>query len=324
MFVCLLLVSKFDKNLALLLNTFKFANPPQHINGAESSAAKKAYVKCRTGSNPLHWANYCADQDAATAAAIQTAVEDVGESRSANWQYCQIHTLKGSHRKFSRDSQSKTFIPSVSDPTVEGLGCTGCAKIFRNKAGLATHRRFCKRVSASSKGPTDSGNALDPLLRMNNISSKEGKAYRKKLGHWLLLRKNRELRNGIRSFKAYRCNPGSNDINLKHRLKRAASSIVGCVQNDHSLCESWSFVCQGGADPYLYLLPNGRPISPMPTSVKSFIQESVNDVFCTSKLDRLIYRGGVQTTSHVEAVHRTIRAAAPKVSVSQFVSVCLW
>lgn len=160
------------------------------------------------------------------------------------------------------------------------------------------------------------GNAFDPLIKSKNITAKEAKVYRKKTGRWLLMRKNRELRNGIRSFKAFRCNFGTNDVYLKTRLKKAATTIIGCAQNDHSQCELYSFVCKSGADPYLYLLPNGRPIHPMPETVKSFIQESVSDIFNSNKLDRLIFKGGLRTTSHVEAMHRTIRTAAPKVCAS--------
>ena len=69
-------------------------------------------------------------------------------------------------------------------------------------------------------------------------------------------------------------------------------------------------------DPYLYLLPNARPISPMPDDAKVFFQESVDDLFSVGKLDKLIFRGKLRTTSHVEAVHRTIRNAAPKVRVN--------
>ena len=209
---------------------------------------------------------------------------------------------------------SRSSTPAVPEQS-GGFRCQGCSRVFPTKAGLGTHRRYCKQNAGGGDGGGGDGGGgpFDSLIKMHNLNAKEGKIYKRKVAHWLLLRKNRELRNGIRSFKAYRCHLGVNDINLKHRLKKAASSIIGCIQNDHSQCESYSFVCQSGADPYLYLLPHGRPISPMPVPVKAFIQESVNDIFFSPKLDRLLYRGGLRTTSHVEAVHRTIRAAAPKV-----------
>lgn len=151
------------------------------------------------------------------------------------------------------------------------------------------------------------------MLKENNFSVKETKAFKDKVAGWILMRKNRELRNGVRSFRSWKLEYGENDIYLKLRLKQAASSIVGCVQNDHELCERFSFVCQAGADPYLYLLPHGRPLPPLPPAAASLVLESVNDIFSASKLDRLIYNGDLRTTSHVEAVHRTVRHAAPKV-----------
>ena len=199
--------------------------------------------------------------------------------------------------------------PAVPDPE-QNFPCPACDRSFTTRAGLGTHRRFCK-VSGSSF--SDGGGPMGALLRQHGLDSKEGKVVKQKIAHWLLLRKNRELRNGVRSFRGFKCTYGPNDLYLKLRLKKAATSIIGCIQNDHSLCGLYSFVCQNGTDPYVYLLPHGRPLPDLPAVVKAFIQNSVNDVFCSSKLDRLIHRGGLHTTSHVEAVHRTIRAAAPKV-----------
>lgn len=271
-------------------------------------------MNCRNGQNPLHWGSFCADQDASSAAAIQSAVESSGETRASNWQFCQIHTQKASSRKFARDTLSKSSMPGIAVPGVDGVACPNCRRVFRSRAGLASHRRSCKAAvpeSAADNAPT--GNPLDPLLRSNNFSAKEAKAYKEKLKGWLLMRKNRELRNGTNSFRAFKCTYGTNDIYLKIRLRQAASSIIRCIQNEHDLCARYSFVCKDGVDPYLYLLPHSCPISPMPSAVQSMIQESVNDLFSMTKLDRLIYRGKLQTTSHVEAVHRTIRQAAPKV-----------
>ena len=238
--------------------------------------------------------------------------------------------MKSSNRKFSRDTQAKTYLPAVALPGMEGLACPICARVFRSRAGLSSHRRSCKAPETES-----TNNPLDPLLRSNNLSAKESKAYKEKLKTWLLMRKNRELRNGIKSFRAFKCNYGTDDIYLKIRLRQAASSIVGCIQNSHDLCDRYSFVCKDRIDPYLYLLPHARPISPMPPAVQSMIQESVDDLFAMTKLDRLVHRGKLQTTSHVEAVHRTIRQAAPKVRsregqarrlaffLSQYISNCL-
>ena len=204
-------------------------------------------------------------------------------------------------------------MPGIALPGIDGLACPGCSRVFRSRAGLASHHRSCKAAVPESADNPLKSNPLDPLLRSNNISAKEAKVYKDKLKGWLLMRKNRELRNGTNSFRAFKCTYGTNDIYLKIRLRQAASSIVGCIQNEHDLCARYSFVCKDSIDPYLYLLPHSRPISPMPPSVRSMIQESVNDLFAMAKLDRLIYRGKLQTTSHVEAVHRTIRQAAPKV-----------
>ena len=296
---------------SFILKLSSFISILKHINGAESTAAQISYQKCRTGSNPLHWSSFCADQDASTAAAIQNAVEMSGETRDTNWQFCQIHTQKSSHRKFSRESQSKTSVSAIALPSVDGLACPGCQKLCRNRAGLTTHRRFCKSIPPTSANTPSPHNPFDPLL--NNFTVKEAKAYKNKVSRWLLMRKNRELGYGVVAFRGFKCNYGANDVYLKTRLKQAASSIIGCIQADHNLCARFSFVCKDGVDPYVYLLPHGRPILPLPPSVRSLIQESVNDIFCTSKLDRLLYRGRLQTTSHVEAVHRTIRQAAPKV-----------
>ena len=203
---------------------------------------------------------------------------------------------------------------AAPDPVQNGFQCTGCDRSFPTRAGLGTHRRFCQQSGSSSHD--GHGGPLGSLLHQHGLNSKEGKVFKQKIAHWLLLRKNRELRNGVRSYRAWKCTAGPNDLYLKLRLKKAASSILGCIQNDHSTCQQFSFVCQNGVDPYCYLLPHGRPLPGLPPSVKAFIQSSVVDVFNTTKLDRLIYRGGLHTTSHVEAVHRTIRSAAPKVNFS--------
>ena len=209
---------------------------------------------------------------------------------------------------------AKSSHPDV-EPEQNGFACSSCNRSFPTRAGLGTHRRFCQRASGSAALDSQGG-PLGPLLRQHSLDAKEGKIVKRKIAHWLLLRKNRELRNGVVSFRSWKCTPGPNDLYLKLRLKKAASSIVGCIQNDHSACQLFSFVCQNGTDPYLYLLPHGRPLPGLPASVKAFIQSSVADIFNSSKLDRLIHRGKLYTTSHVEAVHRTVRAAAPKVNFS--------
>ena len=224
--------------------------------------------------------------------------------------------MKASHRKFSRDSMAKST-PVAAVPVDGRFGCGDCGKTFASKAGLSTHKRYCKSKPSSSAASQTHGPGLEPLIKRNNLNAKEAKVYKRKVAHWLMMRKNRELRYGTRSFRLNKCAYGTNDVNLKCRLKKAATSIVGCIQNDHSKCELFSFVCKAGVDPYLYLLPHGRTIEGMQQSVKDFIQESVNDVFNTDKLDRLLHRGGLQTTSHVEAVHRTIRQAAPKVALQR-------
>ena len=221
--------------------------------------------------------------------------------------YCSLHVQKGSHRKFSRAALTKATNSAPTDAN-DGLTCSGCSRSFRSKAGLVSHRRSCKAVPPDSSQEAPS---LDPLLRLHGVLSKEGKVYKRKLSHWVLLRKNRELRNGTHANKCY---PGKDDIQLKHRLKKAASTIISCLQGDHTLCRLFSFVCKDGIDPYLYLLPHARPICPLPDGVKSFLMESVNDVFSSAKLDRLLYRGNLSTTSVAESVHRTIRSAAPKVN----------
>ena len=236
----------------------------------------------------------------------------MGETRPSNWQYCQLHVLKSSNRQFTLESSSKPSPPSAACDENGLFACAGCSRSFRSRAGLATHRRYCSSSSTDSL-PSTSGRGLEPLVKQQNLNAKESKVFKRKIAHWLLIRKNRELRNGTRCFRDWKCNLGTDDINLKTRLKKAALTIVPCLQNDHSLCTQSSFVCKGGADPYLYMLPHGRPITSMPPSVRDFVANSVNDIFFTSKLDRLLFRGRLQTTSQVESVHRTIRLAAPKV-----------
>ena len=240
---------------------------------------------------------------------MRESVAEAGETRPANYQYCNLHTQKSSHRRFSRDIMSKSSVSLAASSGPDGFVCPGCSKVCKSKSGLSTHRRFCKSPSTSD---VPSGPALEPLLKMHDIRPQESKAYKKKISHWLLLRKNRELKNGTLAFRSQQPRP-SNDVQLKVNLKRAATCIVGCISGDHSNCLLHSFVCKDGLDPYLYLLPHGRPIHPMPASVKTFIQESISDLFSSAKLDRLIYQGKLETTSRVEAVHRTIRCSAPKV-----------
>lgn len=207
--------------------------------------------------------------------------------------------------------------PAAPDPEQSGFVCSACDRRFPTRAGLGTHRRFCAKSSGSIVDDGQGG-PFGSLLRQHGMNAKEGKVFKQKIAHWLLLRKNRELRNGVRSFRSWKCTPGPNDLYLKLRLKKAATSILSCIQNDHSTCKLFSFVCQNGTDPYSYLLPHGRPLPGLTAPAKAFIQASVADVFNSSKLDRLIFRGGLHTTSHVEAVHRTVRAAAPKVNIIFF------
>lgn len=146
---------------------------------------------------------------------------------------------------------------------------------------------------------------------MNNLMAQESKPYVKKLVHWFMLRKMGEFKKGVRSYDAFRCYKGVNDIELKGRLRKAASSILPCLTGDHRTC-SYSFVCKDGLDPYLKCLPHHRNIPVLPKSVQVILRESIWEVFGAAKLDFLIRNSAIRTTSAVESVHRTIRNAAPK------------
>ena len=130
--------------------------------------------------------------------------------------------------------------------------------------------------------------------------------------HWLLVRKNAELRRGVSAWKKNKCYRGQNDLELKSRLKKAASTIVPCLKGDHSLCNQHSFVCIDSKDPFLSLLPHKQNVSSLTDQMQKTLSESVWSVFQSQKLDRLINQGTLRTTSRVEAVHRTIRAPVPK------------
>ena len=146
---------------------------------------------------------------------------------------------------------------------------------------------------------------------MNNLTAKECKPYVKKLTHWFMLRKMGEFKNGVRCYMAYRCYRGVNDLELKGRLRKAASSILPCLSGDHRSC-TFSYVCRDGVDPYLKCLPHSRNVPVVPKSVQIILRESLLDVFSATKLDALIRNSKIRTTSTVEAMHRTVRNAVPK------------
>lgn len=277
-----------------------------------------AYRSCRLGQNPLHWGVFVSDQDSASAAAVQEAREACEEDRASDWQYCSQHLLKGSHRLLNKNLDLKAAVasdpkgpkgaaePSSIDPD-RPFRCSRCSKGFKSSAGRATHGRFCKFVDGSSTAASAPSWSLQ-----NGIMAKEIKPFKQKLLNWVLRRKNNELRRGVSYWKKWNCFKGSRDLELKHRLKLAAGTILPCLKGDHSKCIQYSFVCAESKDPFLYLLPHKRNVPDLPVNIQKVIIDSVWTVFQTDKLDRLIKDGSLRTTSRVEAIHRTIRAPAPK------------
>lgn len=127
-----------------------------------------------------------------------------------------------------------------------------------------------------------------------------------------MVRKSNELRRGVAKYKKMNGFSGDKDLELKHRLKRAAGTILPCLKGDHSNCNQYSSVCADSKDPFLHLLPRNRNVSSIPDQISQTIAESIWSVFRSEKLDYLIRGGALRTTSCVEAVHRTIRNPAPK------------
>ena len=253
------------------------------------------------------------DRDTDTGPALEEAKESCGEERPILWQHCFQHEMKGSHRNLNKNlnlkadssvQQSQTTSPI--DPEMP-FSCPKCSKGLRSAAGRATHARFCRVVpipSPSSPGPT--------WLTKEEIAPKELKAFKKKLLHWVMVRKSNELRRGVAKYKKLNGFGGENDLELKHRLKRAAGTILPCLKGDHSNCNQYSAVCADSKDPFLHLLPRKRNLSSIPDQISKTIAESIWSVFRSEKLDYLIRGGTLRTTSRVEAVHRTIRNPAPK------------
>ena len=254
---------------------------------------------------------YVSDQDSASSQAVQRAKEACGEDRPSEWQYCSQHLLKGSHRLVSRTLNLKSAACSQTsaspvDPNLP-FQCLKCEKGFRSSAGRATHTRFCR-----ASGGKDATNKTQSWSELNGISAKELKPFKRKLLHWLMVRKNAELRRGVATWKRFKLYRGKADLELKHRLKQAAGTILTCLSGDHANCLRYSFVCCDSKDPFLFLLPFKRPVSSLSDSIKRTLSESIWSVFQSEKLDRLLVGGTLRTTSLVESTHRTIRAPAPK------------
>ena len=254
------------------------------------------------------------DQDSASSQAVNDARVECGERRPSDWQYCYQHVLKGSHRLLNKSMNLKG-VPAESgscadsnpvDPNLP-FACSRCSKGFKTNSGRSTHIRYC-RVEPSAKRLSMS----KTWLEQNDISAKEVKPFKKKLLHWLLMRKNAELKRGVAAWKNSKCYQGKGDLELKNRLKKAAGTILPCLKGDHSICIQYSFVCIDCKDPFLSFLPHKRNVSSLPDTVQRTISESIWSLFGTDKLNRLIIRGALRTTSLVEATHRTIRNPAPK------------
>ena len=166
---------------------------------------KAAYKSCRLGTNPLHWGVYVSDQDSASSVAVQEAREECGEGRKSDWQFCYHHLLKGSHRQLTKTLNLKdAHMMSASIPSEQSTNsldpdkpfrCTRCVKSFKTVAGRTTHGRFCKGELPATTPSSQS------WLTASGISPKEVKPFRKKILHWLLVRKNAELKRGVSFWK---------------------------------------------------------------------------------------------------------------------------
>ena len=80
---------------------------------------------------------------------------------------------------------------------------------------------------------------MDELAKDNGITSKEIKPYKKKIVHWIMLRKLSELKNGVRCYKKFRCYQSKDNLELKARLRKAAATIVPCLTQDPVLFRSF-------------------------------------------------------------------------------------
>ena len=218
-------------------------------------------------------------------------------------------------KEFSSAQPKDSGDPKVVNPNLP-FGCSKCSRGFKSASGRATHLRFCSKTPTSTQLPQPTPTGQTPTgptwMSANGITAKEAKPFRKKLLHWVLVRKNQELKRGVACWKKFGCYQSKSNIELKHRLQKAAGTILTCLKGNHINCQ-YSFVCENDKDPYCYLLPHKRPVSsPFPDSIQKSINESIWSVFNTDKLDKLINNGKLRTTSCVESVHRTIRNPVPK------------
>ena len=292
-------------------NLFKFEK--QHINGAEAMAVKKAYQSCRLGENPLHWGVYVSDQDSSASLAVQEARVECGESRESQNQICFQHLLKGSHRQLNRNLNVKEFsvAPSedIGDPIVSNpdlpFRCSKCGKGFKSAAGRGTHVRFCSKLPIPEMPPPTTATSS------KGMTAKEAKPFKRKLLHWVMVRKNAELKRGVAMWRKMRGFQSKSNLEMKHRLKKAAGTILPYLKGNHKDCQ-YSFVCSDAIDPFRYLLPRKSSVSSLPGPVQKAVVESIWSVFNSEKLDKLIKDCRLRTTSVVEATHRTIRNPVPK------------
>ena len=225
--------------------------------------------------------------------------------------------MKGNQRRLNQKLNSKAPV-EVVDPVVhthvdpaKPFQCPRCLRLFKTTQGRAVHMHSCKEKEPSANAFKSKASPMDELAKANGITSKELKAYKKKLVHWIMLRKLGELRNGVNSYRRFRCYQSTENIELKARLRKAAATILPCLTGDHSSC-TFSFVCKDSIDPFLKSLPHHRNVAVLPKSIQVILRESIWEVFSAMKLDALIRNSVIRTTSNVEAVHRTIRNPAPK------------
>ena len=121
----------------------------------------------------------------------------------------------------------------------------------KEKEGRVNAEEELKRTKKMLEGVRKE---LDDERRMREAAD-EPEMPREKLLHWVMVRKSNELRRGVAKYKKMNGFSGDKDLELKHRLKRAAGTILQCLKGDHSNCNQYSSVCADSKDPFLHLLP---------------------------------------------------------------------
>ena len=215
---------------------------------------------------------------------------------------------EGNNNNNSNNNINNTVDNNNSNKISNNVDSGASSAVNEEKEGRVNAEEELNRTKKMLEGVRKE---LDDERRMREAAD-EPEMPREKLLHWVMVRKSNELRRGVAKYKKMNGFSGDKDLELKHRLKRAAGTILPCLKGDHSNCNQYSSVCADSKDPFLHLLPRNRNVSSIPDQISQTIAESIWSVFRSEKLDYLIRGGALRTTSCVEAVHRTIQNPAPK------------